>query len=93
MKTIKYKIVAGEINHGTEEEPNIERILQDKEIICNTKAQYEANLPIAEMEAIPGTLDTDPDGEFEPVSDELTDKERIAQLEEALEMILSGAVE
>lgn len=66
MKIIKYKFVAGEINHGTEEEPNIEQILQDKEIICHTKAQYEANLPIAEKEAIPGTLDPDPEGEFDP---------------------------
>lgn len=92
-KIIKYKFVAGEVNHGTEEEPNIEQILQDKEIVCHTKAQYEANLPIAEKEAVPGTLDPDPNGEFEPVSDELTDAERIAQLEEALELLLNGVTE
>lgn len=65
-KVIKYKFLSAEINHGTEEEPNIEQIILDKSIKCPTRAIYDANLPIAEAEAIPGTLDRDPLGEFDP---------------------------
>lgn len=65
-KTIKYKFLSCEVNHGTEEEPNIEQVILDVEIPCHTQAQYEANLPIAEKEAIPGTIDPDLEGEFDP---------------------------
>ena len=90
MKIIKYKVCA-KINHGTEEESVWEEVLTPVEIICYTKAQYEANLLIAEKEAVPGTLDPDPVGEFEPVSDELTDAKRIAELEEMLNALLGVA--
>ena len=93
MKIIRYKYLINEINNGTEENPNIEQIFGEKIIECQTQEQYETNLTIAEKEAIPGTLDPDPDGEFEPASDELTDAERITQLEEALELLLSGVTE
>ena len=66
MKIIKYKFLSAEINHGTEEEPNIEQIILDKSIKCPTQAIYDVNLPIAEAEAIPDTLDRDPLGEFDP---------------------------
>ena len=66
MKIIKYKYLSAEINHGTEEEPNIKQIIIEKSMECPTQAVYDANLPIAEAEAIPGTLDRDPFGEFEP---------------------------
>lgn len=100
-KIIKYKIIAGKINNGTEENPNIEQILQDKEIICDTKAQYDANLPIAEREAVPGTLDIDPNGEFEaeePTKPSLENRvenleTETSDLSEALEMILNGVTE
>lgn len=65
-KIIKYKFLSTEINHGTESEPDIEQIILPAEIICHTQAQYDANLPIAEREAIPGTLDPDLEGEFDP---------------------------
>lgn len=52
MKFIKYKFLSAEINHGTEENPNIEQILLDKSICCRTQAEFDANYPIAEKEAI-----------------------------------------
>lgn len=65
-KVISYKFLSCEVNHGTEEEPNIEQIILDKSIICPTQAIYDANMPIAEKEALPGTLDRDPQGKFDP---------------------------
>lgn len=91
MKIIKYKFLSCEVNHGTEENPVMEQIFLDKFIECKTKAIYDANMPIAEKEAIPGTLDPDNDGEFEET--EPTDAERIAELEEALAMLLNGVTE
>ena len=81
-KTIKYQFLAYET-------PNGEPISRDKEIICDTKAQYDANLPIAEKEAIPGTIEVI--GEFE--TEKPTDAERIAELEAALDLLLSGVTE
>ena len=64
MKLIKYKFLSAEINHGTDEEPNIEQVILDKEIECNTQADFDANYPIAEKEAIEGTIEVT--GEFDP---------------------------
>lgn len=66
-KTIKYKFMSCEVNHGTEEEPNIEKIILDAEILCPTQASYEANYSIAEREAVPGTIEVT--GEFDPEQD------------------------
>ena len=63
-KIISYKFISAEVNHGTEEEPKIEQILSPAQIICNTQAQYDANYPIAEKEAIPGSIEVT--GEFDP---------------------------
>lgn len=63
-KVIKYKFLPREVNHGTEEEPDIEQIVLDAEIVCHTHAQYDANLPVAEREAVPGTIEVS--GEFDP---------------------------
>lgn len=63
-KVIKYKFLSCEINHGTEENPDIEQIFLDKSISCTTQAQYDANYPIAEREAVPGTIEVS--GEFDP---------------------------
>ena len=87
-KIIKYKFL---VNRGTEENPDMQQMTLEKSIICRTKAQYEANLSIAEKEAIDGTLDPDTDGVFD--SEESTEAERITQLEEALELLLSGVTE
>lgn len=91
-KVIRYQFLSSEINHGAEENPQIEQIILEKHMKCNTKEQYEANLLIAEKEAIPGTLDPDNDGEFDEKA-QPTDAERIAELEEALAMLLNGVVE
>lgn len=91
-KVIKYKFLSAEVNHGTEEKPDIEQIFLEKHIPCHTKEQYEANLLIAEKEAVPGTLDPDKKGEFDEEA-QPTDSERIAELEEALAMLLNGVTE
>lgn len=63
-KVIKYKFLSCEINHGTEKKPDIEQVLLDAEIECRTQEQYVANYPIAEREAVPGTIEVM--GEFDP---------------------------
>ena len=63
MKIIKYKFLSAEINHGTEETPNIEQIILEKSMKCPTQAAYDANYPIAEKEAIHGTIEVS--GAFE----------------------------
>lgn len=63
-KIIKYKFLSAEINHGTEENPNIEQILLDASIECDTQEQFDANYPIAEKEAVGGII---VEGEFDEV--------------------------
>lgn len=69
-KIIKYKFLSCEINRGTEEEPNMEPVIIDKGIICETQADFDSNYPIAEKEAIPGTIEVS--GEFDPKRDTAT---------------------
>lgn len=68
MKWIKYKFLSCEINHGTEEQPDIEQIFLEKSIECATQAQYDANLPIVLKEAHNGEYTVE--GEFEEESTE-----------------------
>lgn len=75
-KVIKYELCT-DANHSVE-------------IVCKTEAIFDANYPIAEKEAVPGTIEVI--GEFDP-ADEMTEAERIKELEEALEMLLSGVTE
>lgn len=51
-KIIKYKFLSCEVNHGTEETPDIEQIIFDVRIPCPTQADYDINYPIAEKEAM-----------------------------------------
>jgi hypothetical protein len=62
-KIIKYKFLSAEINHGTEANPDIEQILLDASIECKTQADFDANYPIAEKEAVGGII---VEGEFDP---------------------------
>lgn len=62
-KVISYQFLACEVNHGTEENPNMEQIYQNKRIVCETQAQYDANYPIAQREAV-GEITVE--GEFDP---------------------------
>ena len=87
MKTIKYKFLSCEINRGTGEEPNIEQIFLDK-----TMGWNEVNEEIAKREAYKGEYEIYDDGQPE-LEDQPTQEERIAELEEALELLLSGVTE
>ena len=87
MKMISYKFLAAEINRGTEEEPNIEQIFRDKSMTCS-----ESNEEIAKKEAYNGEYTIEDDGQPEPEPKQ-TPEERIAELEEALALLLSGVTE
>lgn len=87
MKNINYKFISAEINHGTEEEPNIEQIFRDKSMPWS-----EANEEIAKKEAYNGEYTIEDDGQPEPEAKQ-TPEERIAELEEALALLLSGVTE
>ena len=62
MKIIKYKFLSCEINHGTEDEPNMEQVFLHKEIHC-PDLDFEANYAIALKEAYNGevTIEDVPD--------------------------------
>jgi hypothetical protein len=72
VKIIKYKYLSCEVNHGTEENPDIEQILSDKEMHCPTQAVFDTSYPIAESEAVGEII---VEGEFE--IDEPTWQDRI----------------
>ena len=65
MKIIKYKFLSCQINHGTEENPEYEDVLVDKEICC-AEAYMESNLEAAKKEAYKGEYTVDDDGQPEP---------------------------
>ena len=88
MKTIKYKFLSCEINHGTKENPDIEQVFLEKTMFCKNQKEFDECYPAAQLEAVGEII---VDGEFEP--EEPTDKDRIAELEEALDMLLSGVTE
>ena len=56
-KIIKYKYLSAEINHGTDENPNIEQLFIDTEVSWN-----EANEEIAKKEAFNGVYEIVDDG-------------------------------
>ena len=86
MKILKY-ILCTKVNHGTEEEPNIVEILSPVKMGWN-----EANEEIAKKEAYNGEYTIEDDGE--PESEiQPTQEQRIAELEEALDMLLNGVTE
>ncbi len=64
MKIIQYKFLSCEVNHGTEEQPNIVQIFLDKAIHCTT-ADLEANEEIAKKEAYNGEYEIYDDGQPE----------------------------
>ena len=92
-KIIKYKFLSCEVNNGTEENLDIEQIILDASIVCPNQAVFDANYPIAEKEAIPGTIEVTGEFDPEPETPEITQEERIAELEEALDMLLNGVTE
>lgn len=86
MKILKYNLCT-RINRGTEEVPVWEDALSP--VIMGWS---EANEELVKQEAYNGEYTIEDDGEPEPVV-EPTDAERIAELEEALALLLSGVVE
>ena len=86
MKIIKYNLCT-KVNYGTEEEPQIEEILSPVAMGWN-----ETNEEIAKHEAYNGEYTIEDDGQPEPVPQQ-TQEERIAELEEALAMLLNGVTE
>ena len=85
MKAIKYKFLSAEVNRGSDEKPNMEQIFLDKTVPWN-----ETNEELAKREAYNGEYTVEDDGQPEP---EATPEERIAELEEALSLLLSGVTE
>lgn len=92
MKIIKYKILSCTINTGTEADPSYEDVLLDVKIMCETQKQLDANLPMVEKNAYNGEYTIEDDGQPEPEPKQ-TPEERIAELEEALALLLSGVTE
>lgn len=74
MKVIKYQLCT-EVNHGTEDEPNIEQVFSA--VILGWSAANEA---IAKTEAYNGEYTVEDDGEPEPVippaNDELAEENK-----------------
>lgn len=85
-KVIKYNYCT-KVNYGTEEEPQIKEILSPV-----TMGWNEANEEIAKKEAHNGEYTIEDDGQPEPEA-QPTPEQRIAELEEALAMLLSGVTE
>ena len=68
MKVLKYRLMT-EVNHGTEEQPDIQQIFSDV-----TMGWNEANEHIAKREAYNGEYEIIDDGEPEP---EPTEQEQL----------------
>ena len=86
MKILKYNLCT-KVNHGTKEEPKIEEILSPV-----TMGWNEANEEIAKREAYNGEYTIEDDGQPEPEAQQ-TPEERVAELEEAFALLLSGVTE
>lgn len=86
MQIIRYNLVH-RVNIGTMEEPSWEEQIGSEVIMPCT----DANLSIARKEAWQGIVETVEDGQPEP--DERTLEQRLADTEEALELLLSGVTE
>lgn len=82
MKKIVYKVLGKTTAEDVE-----------AEVLCGVERPYsEANEEIAKREAYNGEYTVEDDGQPEP-EQPMTDAERIAQLEEALELLLNGVTE
>ena len=69
MKVLKYRMMT-EVNHGTEEQPDIQQIFSDV-----TMGWNEVNEEIAKREAYNGEYTIEDDGQPEPVNPTLSDHE------------------
>lgn len=92
MKWIKYNFLVT-VNHGDDENPKLEEILTEKFI-----GYDENNLVIAQKEACDGEYTVEDDGIEENTKPNLDDRvqaleENNTEMNEALDMILSGVTE
>lgn len=78
MKILKYQFVCREINHGTDENPDIEQVIDENTVQCPDDL-LEANLAIYRKCAINGEVIVE-DGEPELP----TTEQRVSDLEEQL---------
>ena len=85
MKKLKYNLCT-KVNHGTAEAPQWEEIMSPVEMGWN-----EINEAIAKREAHNGEYVIEDDGAEETA--QLTQEERITELEESMELLLSGVTE
>ena len=69
MKRILYKFISAEINHGTEEEPNIELVLLEKSL-----PYIDDAIELAKREAYNGEYTIEDDGQPDP---EPTEQEQL----------------
>ena len=69
MKRILYKFISAEINHGTEEAPNIEIVLLEKSL-----PYVDGAIELAQREAYNGEYTIEDDGQPEP---EPTEQEQL----------------
>ena len=86
MRIIRYKLYTL-VNRGTEDDPVYEDVFSDIEMSWS-----EANEEIAQFEAYNGEYTVTDDGRPEPEQPQ-SQEERIRELEEALELLLSGVTE
>ena len=77
MKVLKYRLMT-EVNHGTEEQPDIQQIFSGVSLGWN-----EANEEIAKREAYNGEYTIEDDGQPEPELTPTTEQ-RVSDLEEQL---------
>lgn len=89
MKIIQYRFLSAEVNRGTEEQPKLEQIFLTAEVACPTREVFEANLLRVQAVAVEGSVKIS--GEFDPQPQ--SDAQRIEQLEQALDMLLSGVTQ
>ena len=75
MKVLKYRLMT-EVNHGTEEHPDIQQIFSDVSL-----GWSEANEELAKREAYNGEYTIEDDGQPEPPP---TTEQRVSDLEEQL---------
>lgn len=87
MRRIKYVFLSSEINYGTEDAPDLKQHFIPKDFPYS-----EEGLEAAKREAYNGDYEIYDDGQPEP-EEQPTPEQRIAELEEALALLLSGVTE
>lgn len=84
-KVIKYKFLSAEINHGTAENPDIEKVLFNV-----TMGWNEVNEETAKREAYNGEYTIEENSEPET---KISVEDRVTELEAALTSLLDGGTE